>query len=53
MLVRAERVEEEVGQTDCVRFVSPFEADCYAATDAFVRDMTSNLPAKKSAATTA
>ena len=53
MQVRAEKVTEESGQTDGVLFVSPFECDCYAPTDTFVRDLTSNLPARKSTASTA
>jgi len=53
MQVRAEKVTEESGQADGVLFVSPFECDCYAPTDTFVRDLTSNLPARKSAASTA
>lgn len=53
MQVRAEKVTEESGQTDGVLFVSPFECDVYAATDTPVRDLTSNLPAIKSAAATA
>jgi hypothetical protein len=53
MQVRAEKVTEESGQTDGVLFVSPFECDCYAATDTFVRDLSSNVPAMKSPQTTA
>ena len=53
MQVRAEKVTEESGQTDGVLFISPFQCNCYAATDTFVRDLTSNLPAMKSPATTA
>ena len=53
MQVRAEKVTEESGQTDGVVFIPPFMCDCYAATDTFVRDLTSNVPAMKSAATTA
>ena len=53
MQVRAEKVEEESGQSDGVVFIPPFTCDCYAATDTFVRDLTNNLPAMKSPATTA
>jgi hypothetical protein len=53
MEYRGEKITEETGQTDGVLFISPFQCDCYAATDTFVRDLTSNLPAMKSPQTTA
>lgn len=53
MQMRVEKVNEELGQTDGVLFVSPFACDCHAAADAFARDLTSDLPGMKSAATTA
>lgn len=53
MKIRAEQVQEESGQTDGVMFIPPFMCDCYAPTDTFVRDLTSNLPAMKSPQTTA
>jgi len=53
MKIRAENVQEESGQTDGVYFVSPFEGNVYAATDTPARDVTSNVPAMKSAKTTA
>lgn len=53
MQVRAEKVTEESGQTDCLHWVSPFECDCYAATDTFVHDATGNVPGMKSPKTTA
>ena len=53
MLVRAEKLTEEVGQTDGLHWVSAFECDCYSPIDTFVRDATGNVPAMKSPATTA
>ena len=53
MEVRAEKVTEEVGQTDCVMFVSPMVCQGEASTDKFTRGVASNVPYLVSAQTTA
>ncbi len=53
MEVRAEKVTEESGQTDMKWWVSPHMCGYHAATDTFVYDLTSNVPAMKSPQTTA
>jgi hypothetical protein len=53
MEVRAEKVTEEVGQPDCVAFISPMECHGIAATDLFVPGVDTNLPKIVSAQTTA
>jgi len=53
MQVRAEKVTEEVGQTDCAVFISPMECHGIAATDTFVPEAGSNLPSLHSPQTTA
>ncbi|HUT19723.1 MAG TPA: hypothetical protein VM366_11225, partial [Anaerolineae bacterium] len=53
MLVRAEKVTEEVGQADGAVFISPMECKGIAATDTFVLEAASNLPSLHSPQTTA
>ena len=53
MLVRAEKVTEEAGQTDGVLWVSAMECFGVAPTDTFVPECSSNLPALHSPQTTA
>ncbi len=53
MQVRAEKVTEEVGQTDCVAFVSPMECQGVASVDTFIPGVDSNVPKIVSPQTTA
>lgn len=53
MKLRAESVQEEVGQTDCCAVISPMECQGIAATDLFVPGVDSNVPKIVSAQTTA
>ena len=53
MEVRAEKVTEESGQTDCFAFVSPMQCHGIAATDTFAPGADSNVPKIVSAQTTA
>lgn len=50
---RAEKVTEEVGQTDCAVFIGPQMCFGIAATDTFVPECSSNLPSLHSPQTTA
>jgi hypothetical protein len=51
--VRAEKVTEEAGQTDCFEFVGPGMCIGVSATDTFVQKFVSSLPSLQSPATTA
>ncbi len=53
MQVRAEKVQEETGQTDGLLFISPMQCFGIAPTDTFVPEATSNLPSLHSPQTTA
>jgi hypothetical protein len=53
MEVRAEKVTEEVGQTDCFQCIPPGACIGVAATDTFLQKFVSSMPALQSAATTA
>ena len=53
MKLRAESVEEESGQSDCVEFIPPQACQGIAATDTFVVGVDSNVPKIVSAQTTA
>jgi len=51
--IRAENIQEEAGQTDCVAFVSPMECQGISATDTFIKGVDSNVPKIVSPQTTA
>ena len=53
MKIRAENIQEESGQTDCVSFVSPMECHGIAAIDTFIKGVDSNVPKIVSPQTTA
>jgi hypothetical protein len=53
MEVRAEKVTEEAGQSDCFAFVSPMECQGISSVDTFIPGVDSNVPKIKSPATTA
>ena len=53
MLIRAEKVTEEVGQVDGAVFISAMECHGIAATDTFVAEASSNLPSLHSPQSTA
>ena len=53
MEVRAEKVTEEVGQTDCFEFVGPGMCIGVSTNDTFVQKFVSSMPTLQSPATTA